>query len=57
MDHLEITERAILNVTVQVCRAVASAEGADFSFPVGTPLQWFLLTINKSISLSAVSDI
>lgn len=33
LSHLEITERAILNVTVQVCRAVASAEGAEFSFP------------------------
>lgn len=33
VSHLEITERAILNVTVQVCRDVASAEGADFSFP------------------------
>ncbi|XP_074528550.1 von Willebrand factor A domain-containing protein 7-like [Halichoeres trimaculatus] len=33
LSHLEITERAILNVTVLVCRAVASAEGADFSFP------------------------
>ncbi|XP_034538688.1 von Willebrand factor A domain-containing protein 7-like [Notolabrus celidotus] len=33
MSHLEITEAAILNVTVQVCRALAAAEGADFSFP------------------------
>ncbi|CAJ1063796.1 von Willebrand factor A domain-containing protein 7-like [Xyrichtys novacula] len=33
LSHLEITERAILNVTVQVCRFLAAAEGADFSFP------------------------
>ncbi|XP_061658646.1 von Willebrand factor A domain-containing protein 7-like [Syngnathoides biaculeatus] len=32
-DHLEITEEAILNVTVQACRALAEAEGNDFSPP------------------------
>lgn len=34
LNHLEITERAILNATVQVCRALAQAEGTDFTFPV-----------------------
>lgn len=34
LNHLEITERAILDVTVQVCRALAQAEGTDFTFPV-----------------------
>nr|XP_029133505.1 von Willebrand factor A domain-containing protein 7-like [Labrus bergylta] len=33
LNHLEITERAILNVTVQVCHDLAAAEGADFTFP------------------------
>eukprot|EP00064_Thunnus_orientalis_P014263 superscaffoldBa00002458_g14305 len=33
LNHLEITERAILNATVQVCRALAQAEGTDFTFP------------------------
>ncbi|XP_071362021.1 von Willebrand factor A domain-containing protein 7-like [Trachinotus anak] len=33
LDHLEITESAILNTTVQVCRALAQAEGTDFIFP------------------------
>ncbi|XP_023272377.1 von Willebrand factor A domain-containing protein 7-like [Seriola lalandi dorsalis] len=33
LDHLEITENAILNSTVQVCRALAHAEGTDFTFP------------------------
>nr|XP_046266993.1 von Willebrand factor A domain-containing protein 7-like [Scatophagus argus] len=33
MNHEAITETAILNTTVQVCRAVALAEGQDFTFP------------------------
>uniref|UniRef100_A0A8D3BD82 von Willebrand factor A domain-containing protein 7-like n=1 Tax=Scophthalmus maximus TaxID=52904 RepID=A0A8D3BD82_SCOMX len=33
LSHLEITESAILNVSVQVCRALAQAEGTDFTFP------------------------
>ncbi|KAM9332568.1 von Willebrand factor A domain-containing protein 7-like [Pholidichthys leucotaenia] len=33
LSHLEITERAILNATVQICHAVARAEGADFTPP------------------------
>ncbi|CAK6971423.1 von Willebrand factor A domain-containing protein 7-like [Scomber scombrus] len=33
VTHQKITERAILNATVQVCRAVATAEGKDFAFP------------------------
>lgn len=36
MSHMEITETAILNTTVQVCRALAQAEGADFTLPVRT---------------------
>ncbi|XP_049597943.1 von Willebrand factor A domain-containing protein 7 [Syngnathus scovelli] len=32
-SHQEITKEAILNVTVQVCRALAEAEGSDFAFP------------------------
>ncbi|XP_051794025.1 von Willebrand factor A domain-containing protein 7-like [Acanthochromis polyacanthus] len=32
-SHLEITERAVLNATVQVCRAIAQAEGTDFTSP------------------------
>lgn len=34
LTHEDITERAILNTTVQVCRALALAEGKDFTFPV-----------------------
>ncbi|XP_070773357.1 von Willebrand factor A domain-containing protein 7-like [Enoplosus armatus] len=33
LRHQEITERAILNATVQVCRALALAEDQDFTFP------------------------
>ncbi|KAG8008012.1 von Willebrand factor A domain-containing protein 7 [Nibea albiflora] len=33
LNHLEITESAILNTTVQVCRALAQAEGTDFITP------------------------
>ncbi|KAF1378470.1 hypothetical protein PFLUV_G00190880 [Perca fluviatilis] len=33
LNHLEITESGILDVTVQVCRALAQAEGTDFTFP------------------------
>ncbi|KAM8741550.1 von Willebrand factor A domain-containing protein 7-like [Acanthopagrus schlegelii] len=33
LNHLEITERAILDTAVQVCHALAQAEGTDFSFP------------------------
>ncbi|XP_040907014.1 von Willebrand factor A domain-containing protein 7-like [Toxotes jaculatrix] len=33
LNHLEITEMAILNTTVQVCRALAQAEGTDFTIP------------------------
>lgn len=33
-SHLEITERAILNVTLQACRALAQAEGTDFTSPM-----------------------
>ncbi|KAM3602213.1 uncharacterized protein V6R79_026339 [Siganus canaliculatus] len=33
LKHEVITERAILNTTVQVCRALAQAEGKDFKFP------------------------
>ncbi|KAM4547258.1 von Willebrand factor A domain-containing protein 7-like [Fundulus diaphanus] len=32
-NHQDITERAILNVTAQVCRSLALSEGKDFSFP------------------------
>ncbi|XP_061557926.1 von Willebrand factor A domain-containing protein 7-like isoform X2 [Phycodurus eques] len=32
-SHLEITEEAILNVTVQVCRGLAESQGNDFTFP------------------------
>ncbi|XP_033995611.1 LOW QUALITY PROTEIN: von Willebrand factor A domain-containing protein 7-like [Trematomus bernacchii] len=31
--HEDITQRAILNATVQACRALARAEGKDFTFP------------------------
>ncbi|XP_051258148.1 von Willebrand factor A domain-containing protein 7 [Dicentrarchus labrax] len=33
LNHQEITERAILNVTLQVCRTLALAVGEDFTFP------------------------
>ncbi|XP_070839250.1 von Willebrand factor A domain-containing protein 7-like [Chaetodon trifascialis] len=33
LNHQEITESAILNATVQTCRALAVAEGTDFTFP------------------------
>lgn len=34
MSHMEITEKAILNTTVHVCRALAQAEGTAFTSPV-----------------------
>ncbi|XP_015250351.1 PREDICTED: von Willebrand factor A domain-containing protein 7-like [Cyprinodon variegatus] len=33
LNHQEITEQAILNATVQTCRALAVAEGVNFNFP------------------------
>ncbi|XP_014833002.1 PREDICTED: von Willebrand factor A domain-containing protein 7-like [Poecilia mexicana] len=33
LSHQAITERAALNVTVQVCRSLAVSEGRDFTFP------------------------
>lgn len=36
LNHQEITEAAILEKTVEVCRALAQAEGTDFSTPVRT---------------------
>ena len=33
--HLEITQRALLYKSAEVCRALASAEGRDFSLTVG----------------------
>ncbi|KAJ3591449.1 hypothetical protein NHX12_009394 [Muraenolepis orangiensis] len=33
VNHLEISERAILDVTVQTCRTMAEQEGRDFVFP------------------------
>ncbi|XP_049896948.1 von Willebrand factor A domain-containing protein 7-like [Epinephelus moara] len=33
LSHQEITKRAILNTTAQTCRALALAEGKDFTFP------------------------
>ncbi|XP_031694999.1 von Willebrand factor A domain-containing protein 7-like, partial [Anarrhichthys ocellatus] len=33
LSHQEITEKAILKSTLQVCRALAQAEGTDFTFP------------------------
>ncbi|XP_047463493.1 von Willebrand factor A domain-containing protein 7-like [Mugil cephalus] len=33
LTHQKITERALLNATVQVCRSLALAEGKDFTFP------------------------
>lgn len=33
LNHQEITEQAILNATVQTCRALALAEGTDFNIP------------------------
>ncbi|XP_017292675.1 von Willebrand factor A domain-containing protein 7 isoform X2 [Kryptolebias marmoratus] len=33
LTHQEITERAILNIMVRVCRTLALAEGRNFAFP------------------------
>ncbi|XP_047463491.1 von Willebrand factor A domain-containing protein 7-like [Mugil cephalus] len=33
LTHQKITERALLNATVQVCRSLARAQGKDFIFP------------------------
>lgn len=38
LNHQEITEKAILNKAVEVCRALAQAEGTDFTSPVRSPL-------------------
>lgn len=36
LNHQEITETALLEKTVEVCRALAQAEGTNFNAPVGT---------------------
>ncbi|XP_035998877.1 von Willebrand factor A domain-containing protein 7-like [Fundulus heteroclitus] len=33
LNHQEITERAILNATLQACRSLALTEGTNFNFP------------------------
>lgn len=38
LTHLDITLQALFNVTVQVCRAFAKAEGTAFIFPVRTQI-------------------
>lgn len=49
LSHQEITMMAILNSTVQVCRALAQAEGTDFTFPVRIPFnQEFFLHVMLS---------
>lgn len=48
LNHQEITERAILNRTVEVCRALALAEGADFSAPVSIPSVFTLRNVAVS---------
>lgn len=40
LRHQEITEQAILNTTVQVCQALALADGIDFTFPVRIDLDY-----------------
>jgi len=42
-NHQEITERAILSSTLQVCRTLAQAEGTDFTFPVRIPFNEVVL--------------
>lgn len=42
MSHLEITEKAILNTTVHVCRALAQAEGTAFTSPVRVCSSFFV---------------
>lgn len=36
LTHQQITESAILNVTLQVCHTLALAKGKDFTLPVRT---------------------
>ncbi|KAL7389865.1 hypothetical protein ABVT39_011242 [Epinephelus coioides] len=71
LSHQEITKRAILNTTAQTCRALALAEGKDFTFPSLTvdavaaaceaPSKSFLQTIqliqskNKQVDLTLFS--
>ena len=37
--HEDITQRAILNTTLQACHALALVDGKDFSFPVSVQPQ------------------
>lgn len=48
LSHLEITEKAILNATVQVCRALAQAEGTDFTVPVRIHFREVVFNRNES---------
>lgn len=48
LDHLEITESAILNATVQACHALAQAEGAGFTFPVSIHATESIFTRHES---------
>lgn len=43
LNHQEITKRAFLNITVQVCRAIAQSEGRVFTPPVSTLYQGYML--------------
>lgn len=55
LNHLEITERAILNTSVHVCHALARAEGADFTFPVRIYLSEVILPEIIAVLLSDVT--
>lgn len=55
LNHLEITERAILNTSVHVCHALAQAEGTDFTFPVRIHFNKVILPEISAIHLTNVS--
>lgn len=46
LNHLEITETAILKSAVQVCRSLALTEGTGFTTPVRLFLTFPLFTLN-----------
>lgn len=42
LNHQEITQRALLEKAVEVCRALAQAEGTNFNAPVRTLCNVFI---------------
>eukprot|EP00063_Salmo_salar_P090441 XP_014065276.1 PREDICTED: von Willebrand factor A domain-containing protein 7-like [Salmo salar] len=54
VTHRDITQRAVLRKTAEVCRALAAAQGQDFSLPIGDSLS--VVKLQKACSVDSSSS-